>query len=489
MAKWSLHRSALAASLRDAAAWLIALVVGVLPLSAAAHDIPADVRITAFVRPLDHRLELLVRVPLAALIEVDYPRRGPYLDLGRAEETLRGATKLYLTDNIPVYENDAPLPVPRVAQVRVSLATDRSFDSYARARAHMDEPPLPADAELYWNQQWLDVRLDYSIGSDRSAFALSWGVDRFGINVVTDLNVLLPDGTTRAFTFLGDPGLLRLDPRWFEAAQQFLVAGFRYFLQGGDHLVFLLCLALPFWRLEPLRRLPPLGRVRPLALTVTAFSAGLVISQLASVPDAPWFPLLIATLMALSTVYLGLENIVLTAGRRRPNSVTNRRWMLAFGFGLVHGYAYALAVRELLQYAGAHVLAALFAFNSGVALAQVALLLVLLPALGLLWRHVVADWLGIIILSAFATATAWDWMLARGQQLTRFPAPALDETLLANAMTALLAASMLAGGVWLASGRLGRWIKAGQIAPAANLAHGAQASVPASVQASGADSE
>jgi hypothetical protein len=214
MAKMTLRCSGLAASLLQVAAWVAALLAGALPLSAAAHDIPADVRITAFVRPIDHRLELLIRVPLAALIEVDYPRRGPgYLDLGRAEEALRGATKLYLSDNITVYENDIPLPTPRVAQARVALAADRSFGSYEQARAHMDEPPLPTDLELYWNQQWLDVLLEYEIQSDRSALALGWRVDRFGINVSTGLRVLLPGGTSRAFAFLADPGLLRLDPR------------------------------------------------------------------------------------------------------------------------------------------------------------------------------------------------------------------------------------------------------------------------------------
>jgi hypothetical protein len=39
-------------------------------------------------------------------------------------------------------------------------------------------------------------------------------------------------------------------------------------------------------------------------------SVGLLISQLATVPDTPWFPPLIAALIALSTVYLGLESIV-----------------------------------------------------------------------------------------------------------------------------------------------------------------------------------
>ena len=44
------------------AALLAACVVG-----AAAHDVPADIRINAFVKPAGNRLELLVRVPLAAM--------------------------------------------------------------------------------------------------------------------------------------------------------------------------------------------------------------------------------------------------------------------------------------------------------------------------------------------------------------------------------------------------------------------------------------
>ena len=80
----------------------------------AAHDIPTDVKINAFVKPDGHQLELLIRVPLAAMLEVDFPPRGPgYLDLSRADDALRNAAKLYLTDNIDLYEDDAPLPPPR----------------------------------------------------------------------------------------------------------------------------------------------------------------------------------------------------------------------------------------------------------------------------------------------------------------------------------------------------------------------------------------
>ena len=83
-----------------------AVLACVVVPNARAHEIPADVRINAFVRPAGDRLELLIRVPLAAMREVDFPTRGPgYLDLSRADEALRNAAKLWLIDNIDVYEN------------------------------------------------------------------------------------------------------------------------------------------------------------------------------------------------------------------------------------------------------------------------------------------------------------------------------------------------------------------------------------------------
>jgi hypothetical protein len=472
MGTWCVRKPELAASLRRAGVLLTVLLAIALAAGASApalaHDIPADVRITAFVKASEHRLELLIRVPLAAMIEIDFPRRGPgYLDLARAEAALRDAAKLYLTDNVTVYEDGAPLPTPQVERVRVSLAADESFGSYAQARAHLDAPPLPADLDLYWSEHWLDVRLAYPIRSDQSQFALQWRVDRFGINVATAMHVLPPGGGERTFEFLGDPGLLRLDPRPGEAAQQFFVTGFWYFLGRGDHLLFLLCLVLPL-------RAP-----RALTLVLTSFAAGLLISQLAALPAAPWFPLLIETLMAASIVYLALENIVHAARRHEPDGamrMIRRRWMLAFGFGLLHGYAYALMLRELLQYAGAHLFTALLAFNAGVAVAQGAVALALLCALALLFRRVVADWLGIIILSALAIETAWDWVLVPGMQLAKFPRPGLDAAFAASALSAALAALMLAGGVWLSSGVLGRWLRLDPVAPAVASPPGARAS-------------
>jgi hypothetical protein len=100
----------LIARIRRLVAALIVLLTSTLALDASAHEIPADVKLNAFVKPAGNRLELLIRIPMAAMVEVEFPQRGPgYIEMARVDEALRSAAKLYLTDNITVYENDAPL--------------------------------------------------------------------------------------------------------------------------------------------------------------------------------------------------------------------------------------------------------------------------------------------------------------------------------------------------------------------------------------------
>src|SRR2546426_12754359 len=122
--------------------WAAALIL-VLPLGTAAHDIPNDVTVHAFVKPDGERLHLLVRVPLKAMRDVDFPRRGAgFLDLARADAALRNAATLWIADNVDLYEGDVRLAHPRVAEARVSLESDKSFASYEQALAHVTGPRL-----------------------------------------------------------------------------------------------------------------------------------------------------------------------------------------------------------------------------------------------------------------------------------------------------------------------------------------------------------
>ena len=393
-----------------------------LPLACAAHDMPNDVKVQAFLKPAGTQLQLLVRVPLAAMNEVDFPRRGPgYLDLAQADAALRNAATLWIADNVEIYEGEVRLAYPRVADVRVSLPSDRSFGSYESALAHVTGPRLSDDMDLYWNQQLLDVLFEYTIGSDRSAFSIHPRLSRLGLRVVTTLQFLPPTGVSRALEFEGDPGLVRLDPSWHQAALRFVELGFRHILDGTDHLLFILCLVIPFRRLGPLILLAT-------SFTV-AHSITLIASAYGFAPSALWFPPLVETLIAISILYMALENII--------GSNVQRRWMITFVFGLVHGFGFSFVLRETLQFAGPHLLTALVAFNVGVELGQLLVIVFLVPALNLLFRFV-PERIGTIVLSALVGHTAWHWMIERADQFTKFPWPTLDAAFLASAMRWLI---------------------------------------------------
>ena len=177
--------------------WAAALVCA-LPGGASAHDIPNDVKVQAFVRPDGQQLQLLVRVPLMAMREVDFPRRGPgYLDLARADAALRNAATLWIADNIELYEDDVRLGSPRIVDARVSLPSDKSFGSYADALAHVTGPRLPNTLDLFWNQGLLDVLLEYPIRSERADFSIHPQLARLGLQVVVALRFLPPGGAER----------------------------------------------------------------------------------------------------------------------------------------------------------------------------------------------------------------------------------------------------------------------------------------------------
>jgi hypothetical protein len=410
-----------------------------------AHDIPADVTVQTFFKPDGNRLRLLVRVPLAAMRDMDYPKprgatRADLMDVGRAEATLRDAATLWLSDFIDVYENGDRLGTPQVAAVRASLPSDRSFGSYEEALAHVTGPPLPPDTEFVWAQGLLDVLFEYPIRSEQSRFSIGPRLARLGIRTVTVLRFLPPGGAVRAFEFEGDPGLVELDPSWRQAAWQFVKLGFNHILDGTDHLLFLFCLVIPFRRL------------RSLVAVVTAFTVAHSMTLIASAynfaPDALWFPPLIETLIATSIVYMALENIV------APQ--LQRRWLITFAFGLVHGFGFSFALRRTLQFAGSHLLTSLLAFNVGVELGQLLVLVLLIPALDILFRSVVSERLGTVILSTLVGHTAWHWMTERYAVLRqfRFEWPVIDAAFLASALRWAMLLVIAAGLYWLIFGVL-----------------------------------
>jgi hypothetical protein len=403
---------------------LTAIAAGLVASSAPgrSHEIPADIYTTVLVKPEGQQLRVAVRVPLTVVRDYEYPAEAKgYLDFEAFKPHLDDLAVLWVAQGMQVYENGAALAAPRVEATQLSLLSDRSFASYDQAVARLRQAKPGNDTKVVWQQLWFDVLLVYPIASAQSNFSLRTGFEKLAMRVSVALRYLPPGGEERAYSLhidggAGDTAVLPLDPRWHQAFGRFVAMGFEHILGGIDHLLFLACLVIP------------LRRLKPLVLVVTAFTLAHSITLLSAAmgyaPDALWFPPLVEVCIALSIVYMAFENIVrAVAGTRlNPNGQAgvaswHRRWKLAFGFGLIHGFGFSFALQESLQFAGVHLTSSLLAFNLGVELGQIIVLLLLAPALSLLFRFGVAEGIGSILLSALIAHTGWHWMVERGEAL------------------------------------------------------------------------
>lgn len=421
---------------------LIAVLLAALAPGLGAHEVPNEVTVFGFVRPQGQALTLLLRVPMKSLRDVDVPTvDGANLDFSRIDQALRDAATLWLIDYIQLYENGARLGRPQVVGARVSLPADQSFQSFDAALASITTGPrLDQSTRIYWEQGLMDIAFQYPITSDQSDFAIHPGLTRLGVQVNVVLRFLQPGQPERAFDVHADTGIVHLDPRWHQAFLLFAREGFFHILDGTDHLLFLLCLVIPFRKLKPL--------VVVITSFTVAHSVTLIASAFGLAPDSLWFPPLIETLIAISILYMALENI---AGAN-----LQRRWIVTFAFGLIHGFGFSFLLRERLQFAGDHLLASLLAFNVGVELGQLLVLVVAIPLLSVVFRYLVAERMGTILMSALVAHTAWHWATERGAVLRNFRMPALGLGDAAAALRLLMVIVGAAGLVWLVSLWLGR---------------------------------
>ena len=424
----------------------LAIVTCLSASSVRAHEIPTDVVIQTILKPEGDQLSFLVRVPLEAMRDVNFPESGPgYLVISEADETIRDAAVIWIAREVGLFENGKQLNSWEIAATRLSIPSDRSFESFSAAIASVTGPKLPDDTDLYRDQALLDVLIYYPIESVDSEFSIDPGFARLGLRTTTVLRYLHSDGVERIFEFSGDPGLVPLDPRWHHAFFRFVRTGISHILDGIDHLLFIICLLIPY------------RRIRPLIAIVTSFTVAHSITLIASafglVPNVLWFPPLIETLIAASVVYMAFENII--------GSRWQRRWMVAFGFGLVHGFGFSFALSETLQFAGSHLLTSLLAFNLGVEIGQLLVIIIAVPILNLIFRKAIAERMGTIILSAILAHSGWHWMSTRATELNayQFQWPALNAAFLAASMRWLMLLLIIASAVWLLFGVYRRFLK------------------------------
>jgi hypothetical protein len=169
--------------------------------------------------------------------------------------------------------------------------------------------------------------------------------------------------------------------------------GIEHILTGYDHLMFLAGLVLVSVRVKPL-----LGAVT--AFTV-AHSLTLALAALGVWAPSPR---IIEPGIALSIAYVGVENIFLANAAGR--------WRITFPFGLLHGFGFASALREVAM-SKSELPLALLSFNLGVETGQLAVLSVLFPLLLLARHRGVLTHRGVQVASGVVAAAGAVWFVAR----------------------------------------------------------------------------
>ena len=122
---------------------------------------------------------------------------------------------------------------------------------------------------------------------------------------------------------------------------------------------------------------------------------------------------------------MAVENLL------QPN--LNRRWLVTFVFGLVHGFGFSFLLQSKLQFAGTHLLTSLLAFNVGIELGQLLLIALVIPLLTWIVRAGRISERALALFIALVVGhTAWHWMLERVEALGTVQWPE-DEQLLKGA--------------------------------------------------------
>jgi hydrogenase/urease accessory protein HupE len=172
--------------------------------------------------------------------------------------------------------------------------------------------------------------------------------------------------------------------------------GLEHILTGYDHLLFLFALVLVG------------GPLRSLVAAVTAFTIAHSVT-LGLSAFAVWVPSprIVEPCIALSIAYVGIENWFVRDAKGR--------WKITFLFGLVHGFGFAGALRDVAV-PRADIPAALLAFNFGVEIGQLVVLLALVPLVLAVRKTAIWTRIGLRACTMTIAVTGLVWFISRMQR-------------------------------------------------------------------------
>ena len=310
------------------------------------------------------RRSSLVRVAVIAMTAIVWARAASahpapfsYLDLRISANGIDATLVAHIFDlahELNLAPNDLLDPTvarARAADIEAILRRRLSLVSGGQSLVptSWSAPDILAD-----RQEW-KFSFTFTAASPPSAFVLEAALFPYDVQHQTFVNVY-EQGALRAQSILG------AEHRTFDyfagtaggtlaVVRKFVQAGIQHILIGPDHLLFLVGLLLLG------------GSVKRLLLVVTAFTIAHSVTLSLAVLNVVTPPArLIEPAIALSIVYVGLDNLVARDGRDM------RAW-IALAFGLIHGFGFASVLREMSLPARA-LGWSLFSFNLGVELGQ-----------------------------------------------------------------------------------------------------------------------
>ena len=264
--------------------------------------------------------------------------------------------------------------ITRLATSRLQLSSGDKDCSWATAAPLMlDKHSDGAYAVLSLSAQCASLA-----GALKAKYSLLFDVDPTHRGLVQWIAPGNTDTQAQALVFGNESGEQQLalqSPGPWETLRQYIIDGVWHIWIGYDHILFLLALLLPSVLLRRQGQWAPAprvgGAVKEVLKVVTAFTLAHSITLSLAVLGVISLPSrIVESAIAASVIFAALSNL--------RGAVELKRWIMAFVFGLIHGFGFASVLVDLGLPTNALVLA-LVGFNVGVELGQLAIVALFLP--------------------------------------------------------------------------------------------------------------
>ena len=295
-----------------------------------------------------------------------------YVDPGQLRRDPIGLGAL-VADGFQLVVHGKPLEA-RVERVHVHpVGKQPEFATLDEAKAAFASRPVYPDTTdpVYVGDAVVDIVLRYQVGAPIYEYAVSSTLNPGLPGQEDTANLILdysPQGTQvfRARGLLAEP--VTISRSALSAVVTFIKEGVRHILDGLDHVLFVLCLVLGATRL------------RSLVWRVTGFTIGHTVTLTAGffgfVPSGAWFVPAVETGIALSIIYAAAIAVL---PRTEQNGGERNLFAVTCTIGLLHGLGFSFVLHKILQINSPDIWQSLLAFNLGVEIGQLSIIVIAWP--------------------------------------------------------------------------------------------------------------